>query len=266
MPPLAIALGILLTVVAPAACEHGNASAPPVPPRAAHGITSPELQAAVDAWREDDDVGPLQRYLEQHRDDESLGVWREVVALHDYDRARPIIDEQRRTASPAQLGRIAERYPDTIAGQLSAATLLSDVVDALYREPAGPLVIDFLDGGTAWCHAREDAKGGHGAACREAQAIRRSHAVTVQRRLSSALQADGCAATMATCNWWIARYPDAPETAAIVAASREVWQRRAHPHWQGGEHARCALRCAKTCRERATPLDDGCYDPCYAGC
>jgi hypothetical protein len=88
----------------------------------------------------------------------------------------------------------------------------------------------------------------------------------LRARLANALLDDGCTATMGYCTWWVARYPSEPETRAIAEAQKKAWYRRAHPHWKGGEHARCALRCAKRCREVAAPLDDSCYAPCYARC
>ncbi|MFO0636518.1 MAG: hypothetical protein U0168_27120 [Nannocystaceae bacterium] len=248
---------MLAALLLAAACRTaGPPAVPPPPPGAVAAALDPALADAVATWRGADDIEPLARYLERHGDDDSLGVWREVVALHRYDLAR------QREAPAQPLREIAVSYPDTVAGQVATATLLDDVLASLYGEVPGPKVIDFLEGGRAWA---ADADGGALPGL-DAEALRRAHGEALRALLAAALLDDGCDSTMGYCTWWLTRLASDPRSPDIAAAAKQTWYRRGHPTWQGGEHARCALRCAKRCRERATPLDDRCYGGCYAKC
>lgn len=232
--------------------EHGPPSAPQ-----RSTVTLPQALAdAIASWHEADDIEPLARYVAAHPDAD-LGVWREVVALHRYDACAAS------STDVHGLRTIAHEFPDTVAGNLARVTLLGDGVGRLQSIAVGPLVVDFLDGGDAWTR---DADGHSHVAVGEIDATRREREPVVRARLAAALVDDGCTKMMGYCTWWVSRYPADAETSAIADAAKKAWYRRGHPHWEGGEHARCSLKCAKRCREVATPLDDSCYAPCYARC
>jgi hypothetical protein len=126
----------------------------------------------------------------------------------------------------------------------------------------GMLATDFLDGGDAWTRAADGTK----VADIDLSTVAERHGAPIRDAMAAALLRDRCNATMGYCTWWVARYPSDPRTASIASEITQTWYRRGHPHWEGGRHARCAYRCAKQCRDRAAPLDDGCYAPCYSTC
>ncbi len=249
-------LGIAIAV---SACAGGaKGGPPPAPVEASTDGRSPELARAIESWHVDDDLEPLRRWVRRHPGDPDVGVWREVVALHSYEAcAQPTGGNDE-----GQLRSVAREYPETLAGRVAALTLVGDRLGALYSSVPGPLVADFLDGGDAW------AKDGGGAAIVTTQlaAVHDVHSEPLRDAMARALLDDRCDATMGYCSWWVARYPNDARTAAIEDAITATWYRRGHPHWRGGKHARCAYRCMRECRERASALDDSCYAPCYARC
>ena len=253
-----LALAFIAVFAAGGAC-HPNISAPPPVP-AGHRATkrAPALERAVAAWKERDDIGPLVGWLAQHGDDPDAEVWREVVAMHDYDacHAGEAIDE-------AGMREVVRKYPDTVAGRVAIARLSGDMLGHLRRAIPSRDLVDFLDGGQAW--ARTD-DGQARMPATDLAAFHGAHAQDLEQALARTLVTDRCRTHMAYCNWWIQRRPAAPETSTIAAARKQAWYDRGHPTWRGGAHARCALRCSLNCRERAMPLDDSCYPPCYARC
>jgi hypothetical protein len=247
---------LLLVLAIATACSRAGEHGPPAAPQRQGAALAPALAEAIATWHDADDIEPLASYVAAHPEAD-LGVWREVVALHRYDAC------DASAADPHGLRTVAQQFPDTVAGNYARVTLLGDGLGRLQSAAVGPLVVDFLDGGDAWTR---DAEGRSHVPTTEIDATRRERAPQLRARLASALVDDGCATTMGYCTWWIAKYPGEPETRAIADAAKQAWYRRGHPHWKGGQHARCALRCAKGCRESATPLDDSCYAPCYAKC
>lgn len=248
-------IGWLLALGIATSCSRAGDLGPPSAPQRDTATLPEALADAVARWHDDDDIEPLARYVAAHPDAE-LGVWREVVALHRYDACGSSTDVH-------GLRTVAHEFPDTIAGRLARVTLLGDGLGRLKSETVGPLVVDFLDGGDAWTR---DAEGARQVSVTEIDATRREQEPVLRARFAAALVDDGCTNTMGYCTWWVARFPAEPQTQAIAEAAKKTWYRRGHPHWEGGEHARCSLRCAKRCREAAKPLDDSCYAPCYARC
>lgn len=249
-------MSALMAAAVLTACASSPPPAPPSAPRRAGPEVPPALAEAIATWHDDGDLEPLAGYVAAHPDDD-LGVWREVVALHRYEACA--------TTQPDREGlrSVAREYPDTVGGNIAAVTLFGDGLGRLHAEIPGPLVVDFLDGGDAWAR---DAHGALSIGAAELERAREQYAPGLRQQLADALLAEGCDATMGYCNWWLSRQADAPQSAAVGAAVANTWSRRAHPTWQGGDHARCAVRCVKRCRPRAAPLDDSCFAPCYARC
>jgi hypothetical protein len=219
----------------------------------------------VQAWNDRDDIGPLRAWVDAHATAASsrgraddVQVWREVVALAEYDacHADDAVDE-------ARMREVVRRWPDTVAGRSAVVRLTGDVLGRLRAAIPSRDLVDFLEGGDAWARATD---GQSRLPATDLVAFRDAHAPALAASLGQTLLADRCRTHMAYCNWWIERRADDARTPAIAAARKQAWYERAHPTWRGGPHARCAARCAKTCRERATPLDDGCWSPCYARC
>lgn len=248
---------MLLAALVVGACAPSGASSVPVAPARSTAVTlPPALADAIGRWHEHEELDPLARYVAAHPE-EDLGVWREVVALHRYEACGT-----GRSDLPG-LRTVAQDYPDTIGGRIAGITLLGDGLGRLEAEVPGALLVDFLDGGDAWAR---DASGASMVTAADAERARAAHGPALRDRLGRALLSDRCATTMGYCNWWLSRYPDAEASENIEAAVGEVWSQRAHPTWQSGEHARCAVRCVKRCRPRAAPLDDSCFAPCYSRC
>jgi hypothetical protein len=241
-----------------AACHPKISAPPPVPAGHRPTTRAPALEHAVVAWKEHDDIRPLKGWVAQHRDAPEAEVWREIIALHDYDacHAEAGTDE-------ARLREVVRRYPETVAGRVAIARLSGDVLGHLRRAIPSRDLVDFLDGGQAW--ARTD-DGQSRLPAIDLAAFHGAYAPDLEQTLARTLVADRCRTHMEYCNWWVERRPDAPQTAAIAAAWKQTWYERGHPTWRGGAHARCSLRCSLNCRERAKPLDDSCYAPCYARC
>lgn len=244
-------------VGATAACRPHVAPPPPPTPEPRGSAQPAELARALAAWHDDDDIDPLRAWVRAHPDAAQAEVVREVVALHDYDACYGEgVDED-------GLRAVVVAYPDTVAGRIASARLVGDGLGRLRANVPSRELVDFLDGGDAWART-EDGRSRLPAT--DLQWFRSTHAPELEAKLASTLLADRCRAHMGYCNWWIAKRPDAGETPAITEARRQTWYERGHPTWRGREHARCAYKCAKTCRERSTSLDDGCYGPCYARC
>lgn len=249
-------LGAMLLAVAASSCAAAADHGPPSAPYRT-AVAQPEaLAMAIASWHEDEDIEPLAGYVAAHPDAD-LGVWREVVALYRYDAC----GESRTDVHG--LRTVAHDFPDTVAGQIAEVTLLGDGLARLHAEVPGPLLVDFLDGGDAWTR---DSRGNSQVAAADLERVRRERGPALRAQLVAALVSDACNATMGYCTWWLSRYPGDAESVAITSAVTKTWYRRGHPTWKGGEHARCALKCAKRCRERAAVLDDSCYQPCYARC
>jgi len=240
------------------ACRPQGTPPPPTPAAHRARALSPELARAVAAWHERDDIGPLRSWVARHPADGDVEVWREVVALADYDacHADGAVDE-------ARMRELVQRYPDTVAAKTAIARLSGDVLGRLRSSVPSRELVDFLAGSEAWARTQD---GSAKMPAIDLAAFRDAHALELEQSLAQALVADRCRTHMGYCNWWIEHRPDAAETPAIAAARKQAWYDRGHPTWQGGPHARCSYRCAKTCRERAAPLDDDCWAPCYSRC
>jgi hypothetical protein len=239
-------------------CAGGARSGPPALPTPVQAPSrSPALLHAIASWHEHDDLEPLRAWVRRHPDDPDAALWREVVALHSYEACAA-------ESGPGDAGlrSVAREYPETLAGQVATITLVGDRLGSLYAAVPGPLATDFLDGGDAWTRAAD----GTGIAGLDVSTITDHHGTAIRDAMGQALLADRCDATMGYCSWWVARYPSDPRTATIADEVAQTWYRRGHPQWEGGRHARCALRCAKECRDRAAPLDDTCYAPCNDRC
>lgn len=249
-------MSVLVAAAVISACASSAPAGPPMAPRRATAEVPPALAEAIAVWHDDGDLEPLAGYVAAHPEDE-LGVWREVVALHRYEACA--------TTQPDREGlrKIAREFPDTVGGNIAAVTLFGEGLGRLHAEVPGPLVIDFLDGGDAWTR---DAQGNSSVGATDLERAREQYAPGLRQQLGDALLAEGCDATMGYCTWWLTRQADAPQSSAIAAAVADTWSRRAHPSWQGGDHARCASRCVKRCRPRAAPLDDSCFAPCFSRC
>lgn len=254
----AAAVLLLSCIAMGSACARAGKGGPPPPPRSASEKTrSPELTQAIASWREQDDLEPLRRWVRRHPTDPEAGVWREIVALHRYDACNGEAGNDE-----AGLRIVARDYPETLAGRVATITLVGDRLDTLYAAIPGTLVTDFLDGGDAWARTGD----GSAIAGMDLAAIHDVHGEPLRHAMAKALVADHCDATMGYCSWWVARYPSDASTPTVKAEIAQTWYRRGHPHWRGGKHARCAFRCMRECRERAEPLDDTCYAPCYSQC
>ncbi|MBC8072809.1 MAG: hypothetical protein IAG13_31095 [Deltaproteobacteria bacterium] len=257
---MALALRILVVCVLSLSigCAGGSRNGPPpVPSRARGQAIEPELEQAIASWHDADDLEPLRAWVKRHPQHAAAELWREVVALHSYESGEP-----GQEPGDDQLRSIAREYPETLAGQVATITLVGDRLGSLYAAVPGLLATDFLDGGDAWTRAEDGTK----VADVDLSTLAERHGTPIRDAMAQAMLGDRCSATMGYCNWWVARYPSDPRTASIATEIAQTWYRRGHPHWEGGRHARCAYRCAKECRERATPLDDGCYAPCYSTC
>ncbi len=228
---------------------------PATPGRAAPSRDA-DLAEAVSRWHDDGDIEPLARYVAGHPD-EDTGVWREVVALHRYEACGESSTEMH------GLRTIAHEFPDTVGGRIAAVRLFGDRLTRLRSEIPGPLVVDLLGGGDAWTR---DESGVTQISAVDAERVRSEYAAELRDQLGAALVAEGCDATMGYCTWWLHRDLAGAHDRAIATAAAKTWVRRGHPTWRGGEHARCAARCSKRCRDAATPLDDSCFAPCYATC
>lgn len=247
----ALALGCLAL-----SCSSAVDRGFPSPPQRSVHAQPEALTRAIADWHEDENIEPLAEYVAAHPDAE-LGVWREVVALQRYDACGASRTDVH------GLRTVLHEFPDTIAGRIAGATLMGDGLSRLRAEIPGPLLVDFLAGGDAWTR---DLEGRPQIATADAERVRSEEESDLRSQLAAALLRDGCEATMGYCAWWLSRYPGDADTAGIAAAATKTWYRRGHPSWRGNEHARCALRCAKNCKANAKPLDDSCYQPCYARC
>jgi hypothetical protein len=252
---LALAFAALLAAFA---CVPKGTPPPPAPAGHRAQPRAPELERAVRAWHDHDDIAPLRAWIDRHPQAHDVDVWREVVALADYDacHADAGVDE-------AGMREVVRRYPDTVAARTAIARLSGDTLGRLRTSIPSRDLVDLLDGGDAW--ARTD-DGALRMPATDLAAFRNAHADELEQALARTLVADRCRTLMGYCNWWIEKRAGAPQTAAIAAARKQAWYDRGHPEWRGGAHARCAARCMKTCRERATALDDGCWTPCYSRC
>jgi hypothetical protein len=251
------ARSLLLLVCVQVACAREMRVPPPPPLRTAEQAQSPELVEAIARWHDEDDLEPLRRFVRRHPNDVEAELWREVVALHSYDACTGESGDDE-----TGLRGIVREYPDTLAGRVAMLELVGDRLDTLYAAVPGTLVTDFLEGGDAWARAGD----GSTIAGLDLAAIRDAHGGALRNALGQAIVADHCNETMGYCSWWVARYPSDALTATVKAEITQTWYRRGHPHWRGGKHARCAFRCMRECRERARPLDDTCYAPCYSRC
>jgi hypothetical protein len=240
------------------ACRPQGTPPPPTPAGHRSQALRPDLARAVAAWHEHDDIAPLRSWVAQHPDADDVHVWREVVALTDYDACHVdgAIDE-------ARMRVLVQRYPDTVAAKTAIARLSADVLDRLRTSVPSRELVEFLDGGDAWARTGDD---GAKMPAVDLAAFHDAHAPELEQSLARVLVADRCRTYMGYCNWWIEHRPAAAETPAIAAARKQAWYDRGHPSWRGGPHARCSYRCAKTCRERATALDDDCWTSCDSRC
>ena len=252
---LALAFAALLAAFA---CVPKGTPPPPAPAGHRAQPRAPELERAVRAWHDHDDIAPLRAWIDRHPRAHDVDVWREVVALADYDacHADAGVDE-------AGMREVVRRYPDTVAARTAIARLSGDTLGRLRTSIPSRDLVDLLDGGDAWARADDGALR---MPATDLAAFRNAHANELEQALARTLVADRCRTLMGYCNWWVEKRPDAPQTAAIAAARKQAWYDRGHPEWRGGPHARCAARCMKTCRERATALDDACWTPCYSRC
>lgn len=250
---------ILVTLALGWGCARREVSAPPPVPVHERGpAMDPALAAAIRAWHEHDDLGPLRAYVRAHPDDDVAARWREVVALHGYDAcghaADPDVDGLR---------RVVADYPDTMGGRVAALTLAGDGLARLRAHNPSPEVVDFLAGGDAW---NRGASGEPRVPADQAAAIHREHVDEIRDAMARVLLADGCRTALGYCTWWVEHETGHASTRAIRHALDSEWYRRGHPPWKSGEHLRCAQRCVRRCRPEAKPLDDGCHAPCFAKC
>jgi hypothetical protein len=240
------------------ACRPQGTPPPPVPAGHRAKALAPELARAVHAWHELDDIAPLRTWVGAHPDDADVEVWREVVALAEYDEchADGAIDE-------ARMRVVVQRYPGTVAANTAIARLSGDVLGRLRTSVPSRELVEFLAGGDGWAKSED---GGERMPAIDLASFHDAHAPELEQSLARALVADRCRTYMAYCNWWIEHRPGAAETPTIAAARKQAWYDRGHPPWRGGAYARCSYRCATTCRERAAPLDDDCWAPCASRC
>jgi hypothetical protein len=292
-----VLLVVSLTLGIGASCrvDRVPATAPALPvtrvrtDRTAIDEASP-LRAAVDRYHETGDLTALQAWLQQHPDDPEAAIWREVVALRDYedrsygewsaiddpdlsgwggpdDAVEYAADGPPDAGLPerdeAVLRELARRHRGTMVGDTAVAVLDQVRVRSLLQLAVSRRVTDLLDGRVDWA---EPGQTPDEAARADFVAFRGRHAPALRQQLADALVADACWTTMGYCTWWIDRYPDDPVTATLGEAQRAVWYRRAHPTWKGNNHTYCAHKCVDACRPQATPLDDACFEPCYLRC
>ncbi len=262
-----LAAGLWAILVATSCGHAARTDGDPVaPPANADVVASVQaeptaLERAIEHYRATGDWEPLRREVDARPDDPSIDLWREVVALRRYDawiEARvEAEDGMRPLGSEGALAALAARYPGTYAARSASVALDVEMVGELTRAPIRDEVVAFLDGSDACFEALPDAS---------PTRFRAGFEEAVRQAFGQALLESGCADNMGYCNWWVARFPDDPVTAHVRAQVKDVWWKRGHPRWTGRNHAHCAWKCARHCRERAAPLDDGCWAPCYARC
>jgi hypothetical protein len=239
------------------------------PEEVARSVVSVDpLAQALDAYHDDGDIAPLQAWLAEHPEHPDASLWREVVALRSYERAidRAVDavppDQPVRLAS-ADLNAVVLAHPGTLVARTAQAALGESVLVQLRDPVLGRRALDFFEGGDAWAC---DGDGQRLAPDLDLERFRTRHEATLLQGVERQLRERGCDEAVGWCSWWVERYPDAPGSEAIRADLEEVWYRRGHPPWKSRRHLRCANACARECRPRTTPFDDGCYTTCYAGC
>jgi hypothetical protein len=267
---------LLVTLCAAPSCRHAPAPPDPAAPPAAGSAVQSALDEAVARYHDRGELEPLRAWVERNPEHEDAEIWREVVALRSYEQiaigdpsaeAETVaIGDDLALASlpdpdPAELVALAVAYPGTIAGRTAQAMIEADGLRRLTEPALNPVVVRFLDGDDDWALV-------DGVSMIEVDGaeFRQRHEVRLAACVAQRLLDDGCQTTMGYCTWWVRRFPNAEVTAAIAEQMQHVWYRRAHPRWQGRNHAHCTFGCARKCRQGAAPLDDGCYEPCVAGC
>ena len=253
-------------------CGHAPPEERPDPPTAARTA----LDEAVARFHDTGSIELLRHWLDFYPDHEDAGVWREFVALRMYEAIvigdldappEPIREGEDPAVAPLpepdvpQLIALAKAYPDTIAGQTALSLLEEEGLKRLSDPPVNPVLITFLEGGEEWVKAGEVRMPNV-----DLDAFRNRHEERLRDRFAVRLLDDGCATLMGYCNWWVEQYPDDHLTQEIRASMKAVWHKRGHPPWRSSHYATCAFRCAKQCRQSATPLDDTCFDPCFERC
>lgn len=269
--PCASLAAILL---ASPSCRHAPAPPDPSPPPVASAAAEHALEEAVARYHDDGEIDLLRAWVERHPDHEDAEIWREVIALRAYERlaigelssAPAEADEDPAVApvadpDPQQLVALVTAYPDTLGGRTAQALLDAEGVRRLREPVLNPIAVAFLEGDDSWVDAA-------GMTMSEAEMadFRARHEQALADRIAAVLVDDGCTKTMGWCTWWVGRFPEAAATPAIHDAMYRVWYRRAHPRWQGRNHAACSFACARKCRRSAVPFDDGCYDACVVRC
>ena len=264
------------TILLASACRHAPAPPDPARPETAPAAVQRALDVAVARYHDDGDLDLLRAWVEQHPDHADADIWREVIALRTYERLS--IGDPLAPAEPAQVGddpavarlpapdpqrlvALVAAYPDTLGGRTAQALLEAEGLRRLREPVLNPIAVAFLEGDEGWTDAA-----GVTMPHVDLHDFHARHAPILAARFAQTLVDDGCASTMGWCTWWVQRFPDAAATPAIHDAMYRVWHRRAHPRWQGRNHAACAFACARKCRQGAAPLDDGCYEPCIARC
>lgn len=212
------------------------------------------LSQAIARYRDTGEVEPLQDYVRAHPNEE-LGVWTEVVALHIY---KQLLSEDGWDAEQAL--QVVHRYPGTYAAQMLATRLRTSAYDATLAELSIDDIVALLDGAPVSVPEPWSVVG------IDQDEFRETYAPELRQRLEHELLATGCEQMMGYCNWWVDRHPQAESTQRLQQDMDEVWQHRRRPGWKGRSHHRCAWACGTRCRAEAKPLDDSCYEPCYATC
>lgn len=287
-------LGLSLALVA--ACSVGSRSEPlpklPLASTEAASEADRTLEQAVVRYHDQGDLDPLTAWLTAYPEHPDAEIWAEVVALRQYEEAslgemllplppaEPMaVDKPSEAPGPeyaadgpdeselpdrdrGALRDLAQARGSTLGGRMAMAVLEGERTDALFEFPVGLRVTRFLDGEPAWVGDGDDGP----EARMDLERMQARYTESVRDRLAEALVKDGCWTQMGFCNWWVERYPDDPRTVTMREAMQAVWYRRGHPAWKGRNHGYCAHVCVKTCRPEAAPLDDGCFDPCYARC
>lgn len=266
-------VALVAGLAAGAACAPDPLPPPRLPaPNAADEPT--ELERAVDTYHQTGELSPLQAWLRTHPGHPDAELWTEVVALRHYEAATFASLEEAQeqgpevpmiaSRNPAALTDLVQRYPETFAGQTARAVLEHRAVKRLFTGDAvSDAVIAFLDHRRDWLL---DEDGEPLAPNLDVEAFRADKEEVIRERAGDHLVHDGCAKRVGVCTWWVQRYPNAAQTQAIQADLGQIWWNRGHPPWQGKAHLQCAFDCARECRANAVPLDDSCYDPCYARC
>jgi hypothetical protein len=260
---------LVVTLFAAPSCRHAPPPPDPASPQAASAAARSELTDAVARYHDHGELDPLRAWVERNPEHDDAQIWREVIALRTYESIA--IGDAHEGDDPAvaalpdpdpqALLALAIAYPSTIGGRTAQAMLEADGLRRLTEPALNPIVIEFLEGNDAWPQTA-----GVLMPSVDLADFRARHEAQLADRFARRLLDDGCTTTMGYCTWWVRRFPDAEATALMRDHMQQVWTKRAHPRWQGRNHAACAFACARKCRQGAVPFDDSCYDRCMVRC